>query len=99
LKPELKVDQGFVDDKASEDTQNNVGKLVSRNCWLCEGWNQMKFEVTLPDKYMGIEVTSVFIHFDFEDYKPMTMLLKDDMTKMEEDDEDEELESAERVAE
>jgi hypothetical protein len=58
----------------------------------------MKFEVTLPDKYMGIEVTSVFIHFAFEDYKPMTMLLKDNMT-LEEDDEDEELESAERVAE
>ena len=99
LKPELKVDQGFADDKVSEDTQNNVGKLVSRNCWLREGWNQMKFEVTLPDKYMGIEVTSVFIHLGFEDYKPMTMLLKNDMTLEEEDEDSEELESAERIAE
>ena len=48
-------------------------KVDPRNCWLCEGWTQMAFEVRLPDKFSGCEVASVYLHLSFEDFKPMVM--------------------------
>ena len=48
-------------------------KLEPRNCWLCEGWTQMLFKVTLPNKFIGCEVASVYIHLSFEDFRPMVM--------------------------
>ena len=44
------------------------GKVEPRNCWLCEGWSQMLFEVRLPDKFIGCEVSSVYVHLSYEDY-------------------------------
>ena len=94
MKPELKADETLFDDKDSESTTHDVGKVVSRNCWLCEGWVQLRFEVRLPEKYAGQDVKAVFIHFAFEDYKPMVMLLKETPF-----DDGEEEESAARIAE
>ena len=51
--------------------------------------------LTKPDKYLGQDVKSVFIHLAFEDYKPIVMLLKEDLYG----DNDEEEESATRIAE
>ena len=50
-------------------------EIAPRNCWLCEGWTQMFFEVRLPDKFIGVDVASVYIHLNFEDFKPMVMQL------------------------
>ena len=33
----------------------------------------MHFEVRLPDKFIGVEVQSVYIHLSFEEFKPMVM--------------------------
>ena len=96
LKPELKVKETLFDGKESESTTNEVGKIVPRNCWLCEGWVQTRFEVRVPDKYLGQDVKSVFIHLAFEDYKPIVMLLKENLYG---DEEEEEQESATRIAE
>jgi len=46
---------------------------LPRNCWLCEGWLEYSFEVRLPEKFIGCEVTSVYLHLAFEDFKPMVM--------------------------
>ena len=94
LKNDLKAEQEFYNDKESESTTHDVGKIVSHNCWLCEGWVQIRFEVRLPEKYFDSDVKSVFIQFEFEDYKPMVMLLKES-----DYDDDEEDESAMRIAE
>ena len=48
-------------------------KAQPRNCWLCEGWTQQLFEVRLPDKFIGCEVGSVYLHLSYEDFKPMVM--------------------------
>jgi hypothetical protein len=36
---------------------------VKDNCWICEGWSEMKFDFTTNLK--GAEVA---IHFDFDNY-------------------------------
>ena len=33
----------------------------------------MLFKVTLPNKFIGCEVASVYIHLSFEDFRPMVM--------------------------
>ena len=33
----------------------------------------MLFEIRLPDKFIGCEVASVYLHLGFEDFKPMVM--------------------------
>jgi hypothetical protein len=35
------------------------------------------FEVTLPERYQSFNVTSVFLHLEFENYKPMVMKKKE----------------------
>ena len=55
----------------------------------------MKFEVAVPDRSIGQEIQSVWIHLEFEDYKPMVMLKKEEMY----DEEEEDQESAARIAE
>ncbi len=49
-----------------------IGLKAYSNCWICEGWTQMKFifvsGVTVPRK-VG-EDENVFIRFSFEDYAP-----------------------------
>ena len=46
------------------------------NCWICEGWTQMKFTfisgVTIPREVAEDE--NVFIHLSFEDYIPDYMI-------------------------
>jgi len=46
------------------------------NCWICEGWTQMKFifvsGVTIPREIKQDE--NVFIHLSFEGYTPDYML-------------------------
>ena len=54
----------------------------------------MKFEVRLPEKYLNHDVQSVYIHLDYEDYKPMVMLLKENELGGEDEEE-----SAMRIAE
>ena len=46
---------------------------MPRNCWLCEGWTQQRFEIRLPDKFIGLPVSSVYVHLSFEDFKPSVM--------------------------
>ena len=33
----------------------------------------MLFEVRLPDKFIGCEVASVYLHLSFEEFSPMVM--------------------------
>lgn len=39
------------------------------NCWICEGWAECKFE--LRSTIFG---ATVYLHFDFDGYKPDLML-------------------------
>eukprot|EP00347_Sterkiella_histriomuscorum_P017331 403349792 len=42
---------------------------VKDNCWICEGWSEFKFDLRVP-QHIGVEV---YLHFDFDDYKPDLM--------------------------
>ena len=48
----------------------------------------MVFEVRLPDKFIGVEVASVYLHLSFEKFTPMVMQEKIELPS--EDDEEEE---------
>lgn len=39
------------------------------NCWICEGWNECKFDIR--SRIAGAEVN---LHFDFDDYRPDLMM-------------------------
>ena len=41
------------------------GYKYKDNCWICEGWSEMYFEI----KSIKLEA-NVYIHFDFDQYKP-----------------------------
>ena len=38
------------------------------NCWICEGWNECKFDIR--SRIAGAEV---YLHFDFDDFHPDLM--------------------------
>lgn len=42
---------------------------VKDNCWICEGWSEFKFDLKVP-QHIGAEV---YLHFDFDDYRPDLM--------------------------
>ena len=49
------------------------GRLLQKvkgkdNCWICEGWNECKFDIRT--RIFGAEVS---LHFDFDDYRPDLM--------------------------
>jgi hypothetical protein len=41
-----------------------LGLKQKDNCWICEGWSELRFEL-VTDKTEA----NVYIHFEFEDYK------------------------------
>lgn len=38
-------------------------------CWICEGWNEVKFEWRVGKSGDKV-VEPVYIHFDFDKYRP-----------------------------
>jgi hypothetical protein len=42
---------------------------VKDNCWICEGWSELKFD--LRCKTLGADIN---IHFDFDDYRPERLM-------------------------
>lgn len=45
-----------------------INNKTKDNCWICEGWVEIKFQ------YSGVEYQHpIFLHLDFEDYRPMLM--------------------------
>ena len=57
----------------------NVQKLRSKNnCWICEGWREIKFHYK-PSKYEGdLESAYVRLHLNFENYKSFRLNLEED---------------------
>ena len=57
----------------------NVQKLRSKNnCWICEGWREIKFHYK-PNKYEGnLESAYVRLHLNFENYKSFSLRLIND---------------------
>ena len=57
----------------------NVQKLRSKNnCWICEGWREIKFHYK-PNKYEGdLDSAYVRLHLNFENYKSYDLRLIDD---------------------
>ena len=57
----------------------NVQKLRSKNnCWICEGWREIKFHYK-PNKYEGdLKSAYVRLHLNFENYKSFELKLVDD---------------------
>ncbi|CAD8109684.1 unnamed protein product [Paramecium primaurelia] len=49
---------------------NEINKLDT--CWICEGWQEIKFE-WIAHKSGSLYNEPIFIHFDFEDYRPLLM--------------------------
>ena len=45
----------------------------------------MAFEVRLPEKFIGVDVSSVYIHLNFEDFKPMVMVMQPQAEKVDEE--------------
>ncbi|CAD8097939.1 unnamed protein product [Paramecium sonneborni] len=48
---------------------NMINKLDV--CWICEGWQEIKFQWN--PKSGTLQSEPIFIHFDFDDYKPYLM--------------------------
>ena len=57
----------------------NVQKLRSKNnCWICEGWREIKFHYK-PNNYEGdLDSSYVRLHLNFEKYKSYDLHLVDD---------------------
>ena len=57
----------------------NVQKLRSKNnCWICEGWREIKFHYK-PSKFEGnLETSYVRLHLNFENYKSFRLNLEED---------------------
>lgn len=51
-------------------------------CWLCEGWNVQKFEITLGTAYKEIVEGEVKLHLEFENYEPNPMQLVEEKRKV-----------------
>ena len=56
----------------------NVQKIRSKNnCWICEGWREIKFHYK-PNNYEGnLESAYVHLHLNFENYKPYQLNFED----------------------
>jgi len=54
---------------------NNIKKIKSKNnCWICEGWREHHFSFKRDlHKFLSGDEESVYIHFSFEDYKPIEL--------------------------
>lgn len=58
--------------------KNRNAKVMSyQKCWICEGWSEMKFEWKVGKSGAAMTREPVYIHFDFDEYRPW-LLEKDD---------------------
>jgi hypothetical protein len=55
----------------------SINKVAAHNCWVCEHYVEVMFELTLPDSFDGLNIESVFLHLEFENYEPSVMRKKD----------------------
>ena len=54
---------------------DNVRKIRSKNnCWICEGWREVKFEFTPKEPIVDINSHLVKIHLSFDNFKSFDML-------------------------
>ncbi|KAM3131808.1 hypothetical protein pb186bvf_016058 [Paramecium bursaria] len=49
-----------------------VSNKTNDICWICQGWIEIKYTYTIQ-KSGKIESYPIFIHFEFEDYRPTLM--------------------------
>jgi hypothetical protein len=56
----------------------NAKVLSYQKCWICEGWSEMKFEWKVGKSGTTAVKEPVYIHFDFDEYKPWLMEKDDD---------------------
>ncbi len=48
----------------------NIRKIRAKNnCWICEGWRELKFAYKPPEKVEDPKEMDVKIHLNFENYK------------------------------
>ena len=68
------------DHPLSKSNVLNVQKIKHKNnCWICEGWKEVKFRYK-PHNYEGnVSEAQVKLHLDFEGYKPYDMEYKQEM--------------------
>lgn len=58
--------------KTNVDT---VRKIRSKNnCWICEGWREVKFEFTPKEPIADFNSHLVKLHLSFDNYRPFDML-------------------------
>ena len=57
--------------------QNSFESHLYRDvCWICEGWYEQEFKLSLPKSEEGL---FVYIHFDFEKYEPRLISLTENV--------------------
>ena len=68
------------DHPLSKSNVLNVQKIKHKNnCWICEGWKEVKFHYK-PHNYEGnVSEAQVKLHLEFEGYKPYDMEYKQEM--------------------
>lgn len=54
-----------------------MNKVIFHKCWICEGYNELQFQVTIPERFKDTLIDTVFIHLEFESYEPRVMLKKE----------------------
>ena len=55
----------------------SINKVAAHNCWVCEYYVEVMFELTLPNSFDDLNIESVFLHLEFENYEPSVMRKKD----------------------
>jgi len=56
---------------------SNAKVKAYQKCWVCEGWSEAKFEWRMGQS-SAVAKQPVYIHFDFDNYKPWLMTRQDD---------------------
>ncbi|KAL4487307.1 hypothetical protein ABPG73_005817 [Tetrahymena malaccensis] len=69
-KQEQEIQSTFRRMKTSNEIKGKFG--VMENCWICEGWQEKEFFWN-PTFSGPVELPPVFIHFNFDGYKPHQM--------------------------
>jgi NLR family CARD domain-containing protein 3 len=62
--------------------QNMMKMKAFSNCWICEGWSQMKFVYTpgVTSSRPITEYDNLYVHLGFENYEPDLLLPESDGT-------------------
>ena len=80
-KSQLSFDENYKDlSKLLNNPINNIKN--DNNCWICQHWREVEFILDINIKDIKPKYILIKIHFDFEDYAPCDMFLKNNKFRL-----------------